>query len=628
LQDAARRTNELETAVTRESVRCHTLDADLELATEALRVAEQRRLAEAAGFADRLAQYHAEVAANAAQITRQRDAAEQRLTEAILALEQARVDRAADAVTAADHLATREAEQLSELRDTAIARDRLQQRLIDADTALRCASNGCSRATRRPQRIAEHQAEFQAELSRQSGIRDLLRSSLLAGRCQQAEDRRADELRRRRLARSNGATVDYRQPPRRGTRFKAAWSSGHREATDITRRRWLKRGAIGDEQTATRRACRGGAAQELRAALHRSSGASHATERHAAEMGDATARLADEQIGAHARVSEAAAAHDARAALHRSKRRFAMRLSVMLWRWLRLSRGPSRVGKRPMPGRRRRQRPSWWSRASWPSPRLSVNAQEVHAAALGDAADRLAEHEQATATWLSEAAVFANALETGLADTVRTLRQVEEQAAVTGRPRSSDPAAAVFDGQLAEAEARYQELIGQLQIAEAARQADRERHSLEMSEAAAHLAENQRKADSRLAQADTAIKVAESKRAESLAALDRVVRQASAERQAASIDARQRQMNFDGSLREEIGRRQAIEKDLYAARIGAEEARLQFVNELAAATERGLEAEARLLAQAAEERAAWEAVRLRAEEIEHLKEGDRLHQSS
>jgi hypothetical protein len=208
---------------------------------------------------------------------------------------------------------------------------------------------------------------------------------------------------------------------------------------------------------------------------------------------------------------------------------------------------------------------------------------------------------------------------------------VEEQAAADRQAaiEAGSQQQAVFDGQLTEAEARYQELSGRLQIAEAARQANRERHSLEVSEAAAHLAENQRKADSRLAQADTAIKVAESKRAESLAALDRVVRQASAERQAASADARQRQMNFDGSLREEIGRRQAIEKDLYAARIGAEEARLQFVNELAAATERGLDAEARLLAQAAEERAAWEAARLRAEEeIGHLqKEGDRLHQS-
>src|SRR4029077_6617334 len=101
------------------------------------------------------------------------------------------------------------------------------------------------------------------------------------------------------------------------------------------------------------------------------------------------------------------------------------------------------------------------------------------------------------------------------------------------------------------------------------------------------------------------------------------------EGKAASADARQRQMNFDASLREEIGRRQSIEKDLYTARIGAEEARLQFVNELNAATQRGLETEARLLAQAAEERAAWEAARLRAEEeIGHLqKEGDRLHVS-
>ncbi len=646
LQDAACRTNELETVVNRESARCRTLDADLELATEALRVAEQRRLAEAAGFADRLAQYHAEVAANAAQITRQRDAAEQRLTEAISALEQARVDRAADAVTAADHLATREAEQLSELRDTAIARDRLQQRLIDADTALRCAEQRVTAEQHAGhQRIAEHQAEFQAELSRQSGIRDLLRQQLAETRraVQQAEDRRAsDELlsAERLAAQQTAHTVELSAAAEAHDALQgrlASVEAALREATEHHAAEMAEAAArLADEQTVhAARMSEAAAAQDalqsrlasVEAALR------EATERHAAEMGDATARLADEQTAHTARVSEAAAAQDAlqgrlasvEAALRDATERHAVEMAEAVARSI-------------------ESREEADARSAQAAAAIMVvesklaeseaqrqRAEEVHAAALGDAADRLAEHEQATATWLSEAAVFANALETGLADTVRTLRQVEEQAAADRQAaiEAGSQQQAVFDGQLTEAEARYQELSGRLQIAEAARQADRERHSLEMSEAAAHLAENQRKADSRLAQADTAIKVAESKRAESLAALDRVVRQASAERQAASADARQRQMNFDGSLREEIGRRQAIEKDLYAARIGAEEARLQFVNELAAATERGLEAEARLLAQAAEERAAWEAARLRAEEeIEHLqKEGDRLHQS-
>src|SRR5262249_54530173 len=152
---------------------------------------------------------------------------------------------------------------------------------------------------------------------------------------------------------------------------------------------------------------------------------------------------------------------------------------------------------------------------------------------------------------------------------------------------------AAFKSQLAEAEAKRLVLAEQVRIAEATLEDARDRHALEVREAAARFAAAQEKSEIRLAQADTAIKVAESKRTETLAALDRVVRQATAERQAASQECRQRQANFDASLRQEMERRQSVEKDLYHTRTAAEEARLQYVKDLAAATERGLENEAR-----------------------------------
>ena len=258
-------------------------------------------------------------------------------------------------------------------------------------------------------------------------------------------------------------------------------------------------------------------------------------------------------------------------------------------------------------------------------------AQEEHRAVMTASAERLADHQRETEAWRAESAIFASHLETELANTVADLQSVQQQAAID-RQEAIDTAVQrqlAFDHQLTEADAGRQALAAQLQATEAALQEARDRHAIEAREAAARFAEARDKSELRLAQADSAIKVAESKRAEALASLDRVVRQSTAERQAASEEVRQRQAHFDATLRQEMERRQSVEKDLYHTRTSFEEARLQFVNEMTAATERALKNEARLEAQAAEERAIWERARAKSEEeiLQLQKEGERLHQS-
>jgi hypothetical protein len=592
----ARRQGELETALTSEAERRRGLESKLEQADAALRAAEQQRLAEAAAFADRLGQHHAGAAAAAAQIARQRNAVEQQLRDALADIKQVRHERAADAEASAHHLAQRESELLSELRSVTEARDRLERRLVDAQTALRCAEQRVTAEHHAgQQRVAEQQAEFQAELSRRSGVRDALRQQLADKQraLQDAEERRsaeqllaATELADReaehaaRLAETAAvqdalrsqlasveATLQNATERQAAERNEAATRLADREAEHATR-------------LADAVAVQDGLRSEVASVEAR---LEDAHERHAAEMNEATVRFTEIRVEADARLAQAAAA-------------------IVV------------IESKLAESEAARQR-----------------AEEEYASEITGAAQRLADHQQETETRLAEAAAFANALEAELADTATALERVEQQAAIdrqmaieTGLQRQAE-----FKNQLAEAEAKRLVLAEQVRIAEATLQDARDRHAVETREAAARFAEAQEKSEIRLAQADTAIKVAESKRTEAIAALDRVVRQATAERQAASQESRQRQANFEASLRQEMERRQSVEKDLYHTRMAAEEARVQFVHDLAATTEHGLENQARLEAQAAEERAAWERVRAKAdEEIRHLQsEADRLHQS-
>ena len=103
-----------------------------------------------------------------------------------------------------------------------------------------------------------------------------------------------------------------------------------------------------------------------------------------------------------------------------------------------------------------------------------------------------------------------------------------------------------------------------------------EQHATELAAAAVRLHEAEEKSSARLTQAATSIKVAESKKAEAIAALNRVVQQASAERQAASAEAAERHAQFKEALARETSHRRFVERELSETRAAAEEERRRW----------------------------------------------------
>jgi len=646
LEANVHRHNQLAASLAEEAERRCAFETKLEHASEALRAADEQRLTEAAAFADRIDQCQRDAAANAAHIARQRDVADRRLRDAIAVAEQARADRAADAEAATRQLAEREETLLQELRTATDARDQLDRRLIDAAAALRCAEQRVT-AERHAgqQRVAEHQAEFQAELSRQAAIRDVLRQQLADAQrsMRHAEEGRVSE---ERAASARLAELQAEQAARLTEADAAQQAFRHQlAALEAALEEAANRHAAAANEAAGRLAdqeahytARLSEADEAQVALRGQLGLveadlRQAIDRHSVETNDAALRFADQQAQYTARLSEA---DNAQQALRHQLASVEEELRSATARQANeIAAAQARLAE---------TREEAEARLAQAAAALVVTenklveseaarerAYEEHAAAMLQADNRLTDHRQQSESRLAQAATYANTLEARLADTVATLQHLQQQSTIE-RQEALEAASrrqAEFDGQLAEAAANQRTLSDQLRRVEIAFEEARTRHELETGEAATRFAEAQERSDIRLAQADTAIKVAESKRAEALAALDRVVRQATAERQAAAEDARQRHAKFDLSLREEVERRLSVEKDLYDTRMASEEARLQFVNEMAAATERRLENEARAEAQTAAERAAWDRERTRAEdEIRQLQaEAERLHQS-
>ena len=646
LEDGVRRQNELEATLAEEAERRCAFETRLEHANEALRDAAEQRLAEAAAFADRIDRYQTEAAASAAQMARQREDADKRLRNAVAAAEEARASRAAEAEAAARHLAEREETLLTELRAATDARDHLDRRLTDAATALRCAEQRVTAEHHAgQQRIAEYQAEFQAELSRQSALRDILRQQLAEA---QRTLRDAEEARisNERVAAARLAELQAEHTTRLTEADAAQQALRHQLASvegaleEATNRHFAE-----THEAAARLAdqhaqftARLSEADEVQAALRGQLSSVESTlreaiDRHTAETNDAAVRLADQQAHYAVRLTEADEAQEA------------LRQHVASIEGELRNAADRHAGEMAAAAQRLAEsREESEARLAQAAAALVITenkfaeseaarerAAEDHNAAIAQAADRLADHQHQSETRLAQAAAYANTLEAKLADTVATLQHLQQHVAIERQQllEAASERQAEFDGHLAETVAKHQAVTQQLQRVEIAYQEARARHESETSEAAARFVEAQEKSEIRLGQADTAIKVAESKRAEALAALDRVVRQATAERHAASEDTRQRQAKFEVSLREEVERRLVVERDLYDTRMAFEEARLQFVNEMAAATERHLESDARLEAQAGEERAAWDRARTAAEDdIRQLQaERERLHQS-
>jgi PAS domain S-box-containing protein len=164
-QQARERVTHLETALHEEGVKRQSFETQLAHAREALR--------------DRLAEQKAEFTATVADMTRARALLERRMQVAIDAANQALDERALNAKAAADHAAARETALLEQIAAAAAHRTRLEKRLADADAALQCAEQRVLAAEQAgQQRIAERQAEFHAELTRQHGAVAELRQEI------------------------------------------------------------------------------------------------------------------------------------------------------------------------------------------------------------------------------------------------------------------------------------------------------------------------------------------------------------------------------------------------------------------------------------------------------------------
>ncbi len=624
-------------------------DAADERLRDAIAAAEQARAqreAEADAAARQFAEREEALVRELRTVTEARNQLDRRLTDAATALRCAEQRVTAEHHAGRQRLAASQAEFQAELSRQAAVRDALRQQLVEAQSALRRIEEARrSDEQEAAARLAALQADHGARLADAGEVTAGLRIqlTLVQAALQDATDRHAADMARAaerdaEQQTQHSAALSEADAAQQALRHQlASIETALEEATNRHSVEMNEAAArLADERA--RHAARMSEADEAQRALSRQFASveaelRNAIDRHAAEMNAAALRLADEQAQHTAKLTQAdgeqQALRDQLAALEVELR----------------SANEHHVGEMAAAAARLAEhRQDAEARLAQAAATLVATENKVaeleaardrgreeHASAMALAAGRLADLQQQSDARLAQAAAYADSLEAKLADAVATIQQLQQQAAIE-REEALEAASsrqADFDAQLADASAKQLVLNERLQRVEAAFQEARDRHELETTEAAARFAEAQERSEIRLVQADTAIKVAESKRAEALASLDRVVKQATLERQAASEDARLRHAKFEASLREEVERRLAVEKDLYDTRMAAEEARLQFVSEMASATERHLENGARLEAQAAAERAAWDQARQTAEDDSRRlqAEAERLHQS-
>jgi PAS domain S-box-containing protein len=581
---AARRQGDIESALREESAKRRNLETQLAHESEALREIECRRSAEAATYADQLSRQQAEFNGNIAEMTRGREVLEQRLQEAVVAANQARDDRGADAVAAAQ----RETILLADLRWATDARERLDRRLVDADAALRCAEQRVIAAHQEgQQRLNERQGQFHAELSQQHATIDALREEIAALKhaLQESEEQRVSDAASA-AVRLNSLQAQY---------------DAYIVATDASRDALQRR------------------LDEFERAL------AEGRTRHESEMADAARQLADTRERADARLAESAAAlqrleqqlHESESERQRDHEGYACLLADAAAQF-----GDAQDAAEQQLAEAAAASAVLESRLR-DSEVAREHAREQHASEIARSMASLEEQQRRTETWLTDAAAVANTLEGRLVETTAQLERVREDAA---RERETALASAAaqqvdFEIRLAEEIATQGVLNDQLQHVRSALEAASNRHESEIAAATARLAESEERAAARWAQADTAIKVAESKRAEAIAALNRVVQQATAERQAAAAEAAERHAHFNAELTREVTRRDAIERELIETRTAAEWARREFTETLAAAEARALDERTKLEERSANEHAEWERLgRAAAERISELTE--------
>jgi PAS domain S-box-containing protein len=524
---------------------------------------------------------------------------------------QARQDRFADAAVAAEHHTQRESDFAARLAEaTAAARQKLKLQLDDRDAALRHAEQRA--ATERQtasQDSARRQTELEAALTQELAQRRILETKLAGAETwhQVAEQLRLAEAAAsaEKLAQQHAefttsiaqavrardalgqrmndalATIEQARQDRAADAAAAAEHLAQREAALISE--------LGDAATTQERLVRrlADADTALRDADQRAAAEQHAARQQSIEQqARIEAELAIETAHRGALGQQLA---EAKIALQRAEERHT---SEMTAADARFAEHQTRYDARLSESAAALQR-----------------AEQQHESEMSDAATRLSESQERASALLAQAGAAANALESRLSDTVATLKSVEMQVVVERQAASEEAGQreAKFEAELTREVTNRQALAKALAKVEAAQQ----QHASEMAAAAAHLADYQQQAETRLTEAAAAADTLEAKLADAAAALERAEQRAAIDRQAATEHALQRQAEFDAQLAVELAKHQALGKQLGDTEAALQRAEQQHASGMSDAAARLTESQERASALLAQAGAATDALESR-----------------
>ncbi len=481
-QQARERWTHLETALHEEGVKRQSFETQLAHAREALRETDRARHIEATALHDRLAQQKAEFTATVADMTRARNLLERRMQVAIDAATQALDERALNAKAAADHAAARESALLEQIAAAGEHRARLEHRLADADVALRCAEQRVLAAEHAgQQRIAERQAEFHAELTRQHGaVAELRQQIAVLTMALHDSEHRGDESR----AALQAARADAEHALAQATeRYEAEVADAARALAEIR------------EHAAARVADADAAIALLHDKLMATEAArDRAAVRHEMDQADAAARLAQHDENTEMWLAEAAAvANDLQLRLAETETQLAdARAETVTERETAAARASEQQKEFELQLADARAAREAVAEALRQSQSAFDAAVEQHATELAAAAARLHEAEEKSSARLTQAATSIKVAECKKVEAIAALNRVVQQASAERQAASAEAAErhAQFNEALAR-ETSHRRFV-ERELSETRAAAEEERRRLEQTlEAAAQHARDQ-----------------------------------------------------------------------------------------------------------------------------------------
>ena len=534
----------------------------------AIRDAEHRHASHmttvTARFADQQVQYETRLAEAAAA----RDLVDQRLREVEVSFERSRQEGAVDAAAAAERLARLEAQRVEALANLQM----LEGQLADANAALHVAEQcvATERLTAERQ-AAQRQAEFEAEIARETAGRHAVEQDLATSQQKLAESESALRNAEQRHASEMKTAAGQFAERQREFDTLSAQAAAVKDASDL---RLREAEATLERIHAERRAEAIAVAEQLtqlESELAKATANGETLERRLAEITNAlhTAEelVASERVASAERATERQMEFDARLSLELGTRNtieqaLAATRQDLLQTEAALRDATAQHTKEMTSASNElfEQHSQYTTRLAQASAAHAAleqklaDADERHASALKAAATQLTEQQRKYETRLAEITSAREIVSQQLHDTETTLARIRQE---------SDANA------IASAE-RLSQRESELAAASAARQV----------------------LEGRLVDTETALKHAEAR--------------ALAERTATIQQSAQRRAEFDAQLAREIEARNVVERDLAENRVAADETRQALLGQSAALTAEMRELEVRLTQELARERADYE----------------------